>query len=72
LRAAELTSRRRVAVLATACLAVFAIDLDTTVVNVAAPRAGAAWAGYRGEHQAPFVIKDFYDERGGARAPLPG
>ena len=29
--------RRRLAVLATACLAVFAIDLDTTIVNVALP-----------------------------------
>jgi EmrB/QacA subfamily drug resistance transporter len=37
LRAGELTARRRVAVLATACLAVFAIDLDTTIVNVALP-----------------------------------
>ena len=32
-----LTSRRRLAVLATVCLAVFAIDLDTTIVNVALP-----------------------------------
>jgi len=33
----ELTGRRRRAVLATACLAVFAIDLDITIVNVALP-----------------------------------
>ena len=32
-----LTSRRRLAVLATVCLAVFAINLDTTIVNVALP-----------------------------------
>jgi len=32
-----LTARRRLAVLATVCLAVFAIDLDTTIVNVALP-----------------------------------
>ena len=32
-----LTSRRRAAVLATVCLAVFAINLDTTIVNVALP-----------------------------------
>ena len=37
MRAGELTPRRRLAVLATACLAVFAIDLDTTIVNVALP-----------------------------------
>lgn len=33
----ELTARRRLAVLATVCLAVFAINLDTTIVNVALP-----------------------------------
>src|SRR5947199_10741796 len=33
----ELTSRRRLLVLATVCLAVFAINLDTTIVNVALP-----------------------------------
>lgn len=33
----ELTARRRTAVLATVCLAVFAINLDTTIVNVALP-----------------------------------
>ena len=33
----ELTPRRRLAVLATICLAVFAINLDTTIVNVALP-----------------------------------
>ena len=32
-----LTSRRRAGVLATVCLAVFAINLDTTIVNVALP-----------------------------------
>jgi EmrB/QacA subfamily drug resistance transporter len=32
-----LTSRRRAAVLASVCLAVFAINLDTTIVNVALP-----------------------------------
>jgi len=32
-----LTSRRRAVVLATVCLAVFAIDLDTTIINVALP-----------------------------------
>lgn len=32
-----LTSRRRAAVLATVCLAVFAINIDTTIVNVALP-----------------------------------
>src|SRR5580658_6207685 len=32
-----LTARRRLAVLATVCLAVFAIDLDTTIINVALP-----------------------------------
>jgi len=32
-----LTSRHRLAVLATVCLAVFAINLDTTIVNVALP-----------------------------------
>jgi EmrB/QacA subfamily drug resistance transporter len=32
-----LTSRRRLAVLATVCLAVFAINIDTTIVNVALP-----------------------------------
>ncbi len=37
MRAGELSPRRRLAVLATACLAVFAIDLDTTIVNVALP-----------------------------------
>ena len=33
----ELTARHRTAVLATVCLAVFAINLDTTIVNVALP-----------------------------------
>lgn len=33
----HLTARRRLLVLATVCLAVFAINLDTTVVNVALP-----------------------------------
>ena len=33
----ELTSRRRLLVLATVCLAAFAINLDTTIVNVALP-----------------------------------
>src|SRR5579864_817241 len=32
-----MTSRRRAAVLATVCVAVFAINLDTTIVNVALP-----------------------------------
>src|SRR5256885_9967288 len=32
-----MTSRRRLAVLATVCLAVFAINLDATIVNVALP-----------------------------------
>ena len=32
-----MSSRRRMAVLATVCLAVFAINLDTTIVNVALP-----------------------------------
>jgi MFS family permease len=32
-----MTPRRRLAVLATVCLAVFAINLDTTIVNVALP-----------------------------------
>ncbi|HZC73150.1 MAG TPA: MFS transporter [Jatrophihabitans sp.] len=32
-----LSPRRRLAILATACLAVFAINLDTTIVNVALP-----------------------------------
>ncbi len=32
-----MSSRRRLAVLATVCLAVFAINLDTTIVNVALP-----------------------------------
>ena len=32
-----MSSRRRTAVLATVCLAVFAINLDTTIVNVALP-----------------------------------
>ena len=32
-----ISSRRRLAVLATVCLAVFAINLDTTIVNVAVP-----------------------------------
>src|SRR5664279_4743064 len=36
----ELTSRRRLLVLATACLAAFAINLDTTIVNVALPDLG--------------------------------
>ncbi len=36
----ELTSRRRLLVLATVCLAVFAINLDTTIVNVALPDLG--------------------------------
>ena len=31
------SSRRRLAILATVCLAVFAINLDTTIVNVALP-----------------------------------
>jgi EmrB/QacA subfamily drug resistance transporter len=35
-----LTSRRRYLVLATACLAAFAINLDTTIVNVALPDLG--------------------------------
>ncbi|GJF30552.1 MFS transporter [Kitasatospora sp. NE20-6] len=34
---AALTSRRRLLVLATVCLAAFAINLDTTIVNVALP-----------------------------------
>jgi EmrB/QacA subfamily drug resistance transporter len=34
---AALSTRRRAAVLATVCLAVFAINLDTTIVNVALP-----------------------------------
>jgi EmrB/QacA subfamily drug resistance transporter len=33
----ELTARRRMLVLATVCLAAFAINLDTTIVNVALP-----------------------------------
>jgi len=33
----SLSSRRRLAILATVCLAVFAINLDTTIVNVALP-----------------------------------
>ncbi|MEV4561598.1 MFS transporter [Kitasatospora sp. NPDC049285] len=33
----SLTSRRRVLILATVCLAAFAINLDTTIVNVALP-----------------------------------
>jgi EmrB/QacA subfamily drug resistance transporter len=33
----RLSARRRLAVLATVCLAVFAINLDTTIVNVALP-----------------------------------
>ena len=33
----ELTARRRTVVLATVCLAAFAINLDTTIVNVALP-----------------------------------
>jgi EmrB/QacA subfamily drug resistance transporter len=37
---AELTTRRRYAVLATVCLAAFAINLDTTIVNVALPDLG--------------------------------
>jgi EmrB/QacA subfamily drug resistance transporter len=32
-----ISSRRRLAILATVCLAVFAINLDTTIVNVAVP-----------------------------------
>ena len=36
----ELTSRRRSLVLATVCLAAFAINLDTTIVNVALPDLG--------------------------------
>jgi len=37
---AVLSSRRRAVVLATVCLAVFAINLDTTIVNVALPDLG--------------------------------
>src|SRR6476659_1055369 len=33
----EVNSRRRMLVLATVCLAAFAINLDTTIVNVALP-----------------------------------
>jgi MFS family permease len=33
----SLSSRRRLAILVTVCLAVFAINLDTTIVNVALP-----------------------------------
>src|SRR4051812_39589573 len=36
----ELTARRRMLVLATVCLAAFAINLDTTIVNVALPDLG--------------------------------
>ena len=36
----ELTTRRRLLVLATVCLAAFAINLDTTIVNVALPDLG--------------------------------
>jgi EmrB/QacA subfamily drug resistance transporter len=36
----ELTARRRLLVLATVCLAAFAINLDTTIVNVALPDLG--------------------------------
>src|SRR5437764_7724670 len=36
----ELTTRRRMLVLATVCLAAFAINLDTTIVNVALPDLG--------------------------------
>jgi EmrB/QacA subfamily drug resistance transporter len=36
----ELTGRRRLLVLATVCLAAFAINLDTTIVNVALPDLG--------------------------------
>lgn len=36
----ELTTRRRFLVLATVCLAAFAINLDTTIVNVALPDLG--------------------------------
>src|SRR5664279_2968852 len=36
----DLTSRRRLLVLLTVCLAAFAINLDTTIVNVALPDLG--------------------------------
>src|SRR5690242_18485430 len=36
----ELTTRRRLLILATVCLAAFAINLDTTIVNVALPDLG--------------------------------
>ena len=36
----DLTSRRRLLILATVCLAAFAINLDTTIVNVALPDLG--------------------------------
>jgi EmrB/QacA subfamily drug resistance transporter len=36
----ELTARRRMLVLATVCLAAFAINIDTTIVNVALPDLG--------------------------------
>src|SRR5947199_6653773 len=36
----ELTSRHRYLILATVCLAAFAINLDTTIVNVALPDLG--------------------------------
>ncbi|MGH8961568.1 MAG: MFS transporter [Jatrophihabitantaceae bacterium] len=36
----QLTSRRRLLVLATVCLAAFAINIDTTIVNVALPDLG--------------------------------
>src|SRR3954447_4670239 len=36
----EMSARRRLLVLATVCLAAFAINLDTTIVNVALPDLG--------------------------------
>src|SRR5256714_9269315 len=35
-----ISPRRRIAILATVCLAAFAINLDTTIVNVALPDLG--------------------------------
>ena len=48
----QLSVRRRYLILATVCVAAFAINLDTTIVNVALPDLSS---GAAGDHPGPPV-----------------
>jgi len=49
----DLTRRRQLLILATVCLAAFAINLDTTIVNVALPDLRRSSRGARRRRVAP-------------------